>query len=108
MGVPVITTNIRGCRQVVEHGHNGLLYEPGSHRQLAASIEMLLDDELTRRRFAEAGVVRAHVEFDQQRVIDRTMAVYRSLLGATSERYSDSIESVATTASKRELEASAA
>ena len=108
MGVPVITTNIRGCRQVVEHGYNGLLYEPGSHRQLAASIEMLLDDELTRRRFAEAGVVRAHVEFDQQRVIDRTMAVYRSLLGATSDRYSDSIESVATTASKRELEASAA
>ena len=107
MGVPVITTNIRGCRQVVEHGHNGLLYEPGSHRQLAASIEVLLDDELMRRRFAEAGVARAQVEFDQQRVIDRTLAVYRSLLG-TSDRYSDSIDLVETPASKRELEASAA
>ena len=89
MGVPVITTNIRGCRQVVQDGHNGLLYEPGSHRQLAASIGQLLDDDLGRRRLGEAGVVRAQIEFDQQRVIDRTLSVYRSLLAVTSDRYRD-------------------
>ncbi len=80
MGVPVIATNIRGCRQVVRHEHNGLLYEPGAHRQLAASIQSLLDDEVGRRRFGAAGAVRARVEFDQARVISRTLAVYRSLL----------------------------
>ena len=25
MGVPIVATDIRGCRQVVEHGVNGLL-----------------------------------------------------------------------------------
>jgi len=111
MGLPVIATNIRGCRQVVRHGHTGLLYEPGAHRQLAASIQSLLDDELLRRRLGSAGSVRALAEFDQQRVISRTLAVYRSLLRSrgidqasrrsTSDRYRSSINSVAAAASKR-------
>ena len=104
MGLPVIATNVRGCRQVVEHQHNGLLYEPGSVRQLATAIERLLDDDLARRRFGSAGVVRAQVQFDQQRVIDRTLAVYRSLIGEATERYTDSIISVATDASNLELD----
>ena len=80
MGVPVIATNIRGCRQVVRHEHNGLLYEPGVHRQLAASIQALLDNEVGRRRLGAAGAVRARVEFDQERVISRTLSVYRQLM----------------------------
>lgn len=108
VGVPVIATDIRGCRQVVRHEHNGLLYQPGSHRQLAASISRLLDDELARKRFGEAGAIRAQVEFDQQRVIDRTLAIYRSLLRRRSDRYNDSIDLVAADASKRELDALAA
>lgn len=107
MGVPVIATNVRGCRQVVRHGYNGFLYEPGAHRALSASISRLLDDELTRRRFGEAGAIRAQVEFDQQRVIDRTLSVYRSLLRSRTDRYNDSIDLVAEAASKREREANA-
>ncbi len=110
MGVPVVTTNIRGCRQVVLDGVNGQLYEPGDSVGLAEHLCLLLADPLLRRRMGAAGVDRAAAEFDQQRVIDRTMAVYRQLLQtrgkttlqcASSERYTDSIDLVAAAASKR-------
>jgi len=112
MGLPVITTNIRGCRQVVRHEHNGLLYEPGESTQLAESIRRLVDDRLLRRRLGAAGAERAHVDFDQQRVIERTLAVYRTLLSergiaqpwsepATRNRYESSIDLVALAALNR-------
>ena len=55
---------------------------------------------------------RASAEFDQERVIARTLAVYRSLLRrrglpiphAMSSRYSDSIDLVAVEASNRAAE----
>lgn len=100
MGVPVVTTNIRGCRQVVRDGHNGLLYEPGDSRQLAGAIHTLIDEEITRRRLGVNGISRAQVEFDQERVISRTLSVYRSLLGKRSERYDSSINAVDRAASK--------
>jgi len=37
-GLPVITTNSPGCRDVVTHGYNGLLVEPGNVTELANSI----------------------------------------------------------------------
>lgn len=110
MGVPVVTTNIRGCRQVVLDGVNGLLYEPGESGELAEHLRLLLADPRLRRGMGAAGVDRAAAEFDQQRVIDRTMAVYRQLLRVrgmaapqpeSSERYADSIDLVAAAASNR-------
>ncbi|XP_077451101.1 UDP-Gal:alpha-D-GlcNAc-diphosphoundecaprenol alpha-1,3-galactosyltransferase-like [Stigmatopora argus] len=80
MGVPVVATNIRGCRQVVEHDITGLLVESRSGAALRASLELLLADPLRRREMGRAGRNRAVREFDQQRVIARTLAVYRGLL----------------------------
>ena len=46
-GLPIITTNSPGCRDVVTHGYNGLLVEPANATELANSImEMIKSSQL--------------------------------------------------------------
>lgn len=81
-GLPIVATDIRGCRQVVDHGVNGLLVPARDAAALADAIERLAVDGPQRRAMADAAVVKARAEFDQQRVIDITLATYRRLLAA--------------------------
>ena len=80
MGVPVVATCIRGCRQVVDHGRTGRLVPVRDVDALADAIGALATDAGLRRSLGEAARVKAQREFDQQRVIDTTLAVYESLL----------------------------
>jgi glycosyltransferase involved in cell wall biosynthesis len=80
MGVPIVATDIRGCRQVVEDGVTGALVPPRDSAALAASLERLTRDETMRRRLGAAGRKKARRDFDDQRVIDTTLGVYERLL----------------------------
>jgi glycosyltransferase involved in cell wall biosynthesis len=80
MGVPIIATDVRGCRQVVEHGVTGLLVPPRDPLALVDAIGVLAADGSRRLRMGEAGRRKALREFDQQRCIDITLATYRRQL----------------------------
>ncbi len=82
MGVPIVATDVRGCRQVVDHEVTGLLVPRRQPTALAAAIAALVDDPARRRGMGAAGAAKAAVEFDQQRCIERTLATYRRLLPA--------------------------
>ncbi|MCZ7628823.1 MAG: glycosyltransferase [Microthrixaceae bacterium] len=82
-GLPIVATDIRGCRQVVDHDRNGLLVPVRSARALEAAIARLVGDAGLRQDMAEAAVTKAREDFDQQRVIERTLATYARLLVAT-------------------------
>lgn len=82
MGVPVVATDIRGCRQVVEHGVTGLLVPPGKVGALAEALSALVADPGQRQAMGIAGRCKARREFDQGRVIAITLEVYRRLLAA--------------------------
>ena len=81
-GLPIVATNIRGCRQVVDHEVNGLLVEVSSPDELADALIRLVCDDSRRSDMSEAAAEKAVREFDQQRVIDRTLATYSRLLTA--------------------------
>jgi glycosyltransferase involved in cell wall biosynthesis len=80
MGLPIVATDIRGCRQVVEHGSTGLLVPPRDPAALAGAIGTLAVDPERRVRMGTAGHKKAIHEFDQQHCIDLTLATYRRLL----------------------------
>jgi glycosyltransferase involved in cell wall biosynthesis len=80
MGKPLVLTDIRGCREVVSHGQNGFLVPTKQSAPLADAVRRLLDDPALRRRFGQESRRRALHEFDEQRVIDKVLAVYRDLL----------------------------
>lgn len=80
MGLPVVATNIRGCRQVVEPGVTGLLVEARDARALADAIAALAGDESRRRNMGRAARAKAGREFDDRRIIDVTLEIYERLL----------------------------
>jgi glycosyltransferase involved in cell wall biosynthesis len=82
MGLPLVLTDIRGCRQVVDNGVNGVLVPPRDSRALADAIAVLARDASLRQRMGDASTEKAKREFDQQRVIDITLEVYDRLLAA--------------------------
>ncbi len=76
MRLPIITTDVRGCREVVTHGVNGLLIPPRDATGLASAIRSLLDDGDARRRMGAAGFNRARRDFDEKGICDRVMNAY--------------------------------
>ena len=55
MGLPVIGTHVGGVPEILTHGVNGWLVEPGDPLGLAAGIQTLWADSALRRRVAEEG-----------------------------------------------------
>jgi glycosyltransferase involved in cell wall biosynthesis len=75
-GLPVIATDIRGCRQVVEDGVNGFLFPVRDVDALTAAITRVGDDEDLRSRMSRASVDRARAQFDERQIVDRVMGAY--------------------------------
>jgi len=81
--LPIVATDIRGCREVVEDGRTGLLVPAGDAVALEAAIDLLAGDATLRRRLGEAGAAKARDEFDQEQVIVRTLDAYAPLSALT-------------------------
>lgn len=75
-GLPIVATDIRGCREVVDHDRTGLLVPVRDAAALEATIERLADDPVARWRLGLAAAAEARAEFDQRRVIERTVEAY--------------------------------
>ncbi len=67
MGVPAVVTDIRGCRETVKHGENGLLFPAGDAHALAQSLIELLGDDERRAQMGATGRRIAEDRFDDQR-----------------------------------------
>ncbi len=78
--LPLVTTDVPGCRDVVSDGRDGLLVPPHDAQALAQAIARLDDDPALARRLGNAARVKAHAEFDERIVIERTIGVYREIL----------------------------
>ena len=78
MGIPCITTNIPGCKDVIEHGHNGFLVQPNNKEDLKkAIIEFATLKESKRKLFSCQGRERILAQFSS----DRINSIYRERLG---------------------------
>lgn len=80
MARPIVVTNIRGCREVVTDGEDGLLVPPRDASGLAAAITRLLGDASLRDRLGKAARKRAVAHFDEQKIADNLVLEYRKLL----------------------------
>ena len=79
-GLPVIATDIRGCRQVVDQGLTGLLVPARDSQALTYAILEIINDPIKRSEMGTRAVEKARAEFDHQRVIDITLETYERLL----------------------------
>ena len=79
-GLPIVTTDVPGCRDVVQHGINGLLVPPGNAYALAEALEVLLTDPARRCTMGEAGRQLALDRFSLANNISQNIEVYNQAL----------------------------
>jgi glycosyltransferase involved in cell wall biosynthesis len=80
MARPLVATDIRGCREVVSDGVTGILIPVRNPTALAGAVRRLVENRAEARKMGKAARARAQAEFDEDRIIERTLRVYRRLL----------------------------
>jgi glycosyltransferase involved in cell wall biosynthesis len=86
MGLPVVATDIRGCRETVKDGVTGALVPVRDAAALGAAIGRYVDDGDVRRRHGEAGRVLARAAFDERLVFAKVAACYDEVLARKGRR----------------------
>lgn len=81
--LPLVTTDVPGCREVVSDGVDGLVVPARDAAALAAAIARLHDDQDLAARLGTAARAKALAKFDEKIIIESTVAVYRELLPAS-------------------------
>ena len=79
-GVPVVASDIPGNRDLVVPGETGYLYPVGVRAELARHTRRLLEDTSLAQRMGQAGQARIRAEFSTERMIQRYVDLYRTLL----------------------------
>ena len=78
-GLPIVTTNTVGCKDVVEDGKNGYLVPVKNSIELANAISILIKDEDLRFKMGYESFKIASSKFASSIIIEQTIAIYDEL-----------------------------
>lgn len=79
-GLPVVATDVGGCRESVVEGETGFLVRKDDPVQLRDRLRILIDSPELRARMGQQGRKRFLETFTFEGMYERTMAVYREVL----------------------------
>jgi N,N'-diacetylbacillosaminyl-diphospho-undecaprenol alpha-1,3-N-acetylgalactosaminyltransferase len=80
MGLPVVATDVPGCREAVVAGETGFLVPPRNVDELVGAIQKLVEDPALRRRMGQAGRARVVQHFAVERIVEQYLDLYAELL----------------------------
>ncbi len=78
-GRAIVTTDVPGCRHVVDDGVTGLLVPARQVTPLAESIGRLVADPDLRLRLATAARARAEAQFGIDQIVSQTLHLYSQM-----------------------------
>jgi glycosyltransferase involved in cell wall biosynthesis len=91
-GIPVIVSNTSSLPEVV--GDAAILVNPCDPAAIAEAIRLLLGNEMAHLKFVERGLRRAE-DFRWERVVGKTVQVYKDVAIGMSDRHTDDEKPVA-------------
>lgn len=77
VGLPIVTTDMPGCRIIVEHEVNGFLVVPRDVPSLKEALLKLIQNSEMRKSFGQAGRSRVLNQFDSKLIYEQTIELYR-------------------------------
>lgn len=80
MGIPIITTNTRGCKEAVENDYNGFLVPLKDSKSLEEKIDILIKDSAKRSIFGVHSRKKAEKDYDQEKLVKKIADVYEKLV----------------------------
>jgi glycosyltransferase involved in cell wall biosynthesis len=78
--LPLVATDVPGCREVVTDGVTGLLVPVRDATALADAIARLASDPNLRTRLGRAARARAIEQYDEEKIVDQTLRVYEEII----------------------------
>lgn len=78
VGRPIVTTDVPGCRDVVQDNYNGFLVPVKNSAKLATAIEKLIIDKDLRINMGKRGYELAVERFDCKITVNQTIELYRT------------------------------
>ena len=85
---PIITTDVPGCRDVVDHGRSGLLVPVRDGRSLALAIRLFIDNPDLARRCGKQARRKVKAEFQVSLVNSSTLEQYKQVFATPLQRKS--------------------
>lgn len=79
VGVPVIVSAVGGLDEIIQHGHNGLKFQPGSSDALAEAIKLVVDNPELSGRIVE-NARKSLASFTWEKAAEDTIKLYESVL----------------------------
>ena len=78
MEKPIITTDVPGCRDIIEHGVNGILVPKRDSEALALAIEFMIENPPLARTFGKRCREKVRKEFEIKKINEQTLKVYEN------------------------------
>ncbi len=82
---PTVASRVGGIPEVIRHGANGLLVEPGDSKALAAGILELLSNPEEARRLGDEGSRTVAELFSVDAMVEKTILSYEEVLGRRAQ-----------------------
>jgi len=95
LGVPVVTTDVAGAKELVVHGESGFVVPQQSSDQLANRVLQLLDDPEMRVRMKHASRQRIESEFSFSKRLEKIENLYTQILGLEPRERTCSSQAIA-------------
>lgn len=80
VGVPVITTDIIGCKDSIENGKTGILVESKNKDELIKALEYLIKNTQKRIDMGQNGIKRVEMLYDRNAIWDELLNEYNKMV----------------------------
>lgn len=81
-GLPLVTTDVPGCRELVQHNHNGLLVPPHNPQALAEALAFLIENPDERQRMGKNARHEVETKLNERVIAQETVHVIENHLNA--------------------------
>ena len=78
-GRPIVTTDVPGCREIVQHNKNGILIPVRNSLALANSLLKLIKDSELREKMGACGRAMVIKSFSEKIVAQKTLTFYKTI-----------------------------
>ncbi len=86
-GIPAVTTDVGGAKEIVVDGETGYVVPPGDAEQLADRLIAVLTDKTEARRLGDAGYKRVRAIFSLETQAQQTVELYQRILSSKPARH---------------------
>jgi len=83
-GLACVATRVSGSEDIIQHGVNGLLVEPGDYPGMAQSLLKLLNDSSLVQQYKDVARETIQKRYSLASVTDMYIELYQNIIGDTS------------------------